>query len=452
MTDLEVLIIGGGCHGVGLLHDLASRRIEGIHLVEEKLLSSGTSSRSTKLVHGGLRYLEHLLQWPLVHEALAERTLLLRVLKGLVQPLPFVLPVFKGDRPAWMLRAGLFIYDSMAGDGGLPPSRRLSHNEMFEAAPYLSQTRMKEQTTGAFLYYDAQMLDDVIVRVAAAAATKMGASYEENATVTKVERLTGGKGFQVTIKQAGDGSERMVTARCVINAAGAWNNANLIRWGITPQVRCLLNQGSHIVFKNSAVGTARVEESAACLLQNKDGRVVFFIPWNGQWLLGTTESVLPAHEPRSLKPSAEEIKYLLDAALLNLNINVDAQQISEAFAGVRTMPVLEKKSHLEKLFKNDDWVQNPFSSPAYLQTTEGLNISALSRETIIDETLPNLFSIYGGKYTTYRAECEKLGNKISRKLGRGGQSTTRSAEAWFIQEIFQESPEIFKSSQDLRAL
>jgi glycerol-3-phosphate dehydrogenase len=450
MTDLDVLIIGGGCHGVGLLHDLASRRIDGVHLVEEKTLSSGTSSRSTKLVHGGLRYLEHLMQWPLVHEALSERTLLLRTLKGLVQPLPFVLPVFKGDRPAWMLRAGLFIYDSMAGNSGLPTSRRLSSDEMFQAAPYLKKERMLAQTNGAFLYYDAQMLDDVIVRVAAAAAQKLGASYEEHATVSRVTPLSSGLGFQAVIRNAA--GEREVTARCIVNAAGAWANANLLRWGITPHIRCLLNQGSHILFKKSAVPLAKTEESAACLLQNKDRRVVFFIPWNEEWLLGTTESLLPAREPRGLKPTPEEISYLLEAAALNLDIQTADEHISECFAGVRTMPVVERERILKSSPLRSEWMQNPFASPAYLQSNEGLDISALSRETIIDETLPNLFSVYGGKYTTYRAECEKLGNRISRILQRGGQSLTGTPESWFIADLLRESPEIFKSSRETRAI
>ncbi|MBM3382855.1 MAG: FAD-dependent oxidoreductase [Betaproteobacteria bacterium] len=450
MYDLEVLIVGGGCHGVGLLHDLASRRIPNVHLVEEKTLSSGTSSRSTKLVHGGLRYLEHLKQWPLVSEALSERAILLRILKGLVQPLPFVLPAFKGDRPAWMLQAGLFIYDSLAGDGGLPRSRRLSTEEIFEAAPYLNRQRILGQTSAAFLYYDAQMLDDVIVRVAAEAAVKLGASYEENASVVGVEPLHQHDGFKVRIKSAQ--GERVITARTVVNAAGAWNNANLIRWGITPKIRCLLNQGSHLIFKNSAVPQIQPEDAAASLLQNKDGRVVFFIPWNGEWLLGTTESLLPAQAPRGLKPSAEEISYLLDAARLNLDIDASEQNIKETFAGVRTMPINDKSKSFSIATLKSEWSENPFASPAYMQSTEGLNISALSRETIIDETRPGLFSIYGGKYTTYRAECEKLGSQLTRLLKRGGQSTTRTSDAWFLAELLEEMPDIFTSSPSTRAI
>jgi glycerol-3-phosphate dehydrogenase len=450
MTDLEVLIVGGGCHGVGMLHDLASRRVKGVHLVEEKTLSSGTSSRSTKLVHGGLRYLEHLKQWPLVHEALRERALLLRLLKGVVQPLPFVLPVFKGDRPAWMLRAGLFIYDTMAGDGGLPSSRRLRGDEIFEASPYLKRERILSHTSGAFLYYDAQMLDDVIVRIAAEASCRLGATYEENSTVTSVTPLGDNNGFRVVLKnQAG---VRELTAKTVINAAGAWNNANLIRWGFIPKTRCLLNQGSHVLFKTSAVPSANPKESAACLLQNKDGRVIFFIPWNGQWLLGTTESVLPAQAPRGLSPTPEEMNYLLEAAHLNLEIDTSADQIAESFSGVRTMPVLDRRSNLMGSSLKPEWLENPFASPAYLQSSEGLNISALSRETIIEETQPGLFSIYGGKYTTYRAECEKLAAHLCRRWGRGGQSATCTSDAWFLSEILAEKPNIFSSLPSIRSL
>ncbi|MEY4064552.1 MAG: hypothetical protein RIR26_760 [Pseudomonadota bacterium] len=450
MTDLEVLIVGGGCHGVGMLHDLASRRLKGVHLVEEKTLSSGTSSRSTKLVHGGLRYLEHLAQWPLVHEALRERALLLRLLKGVVQPLPFVLPVFKGDRPAWMLRAGLFIYDTMAGDGGLPRSRTLRGNEIFEASPYLKRERIQSQTTGAFLYYDAQMLDDVIVRIAAEAACRLGASYEENTTVTSVTPLPNNGGYRVVLKNTHGTKE--VTAKTVINAAGAWNNANLIRWGFMPKTRCLLNQGSHILFKTSAVPSANPKESAACLLQNKDGRVIFFIPWNGQWLLGTTESVLPAQTPRGLHPTPEEINYLLEAAHLNLEIQTTPEHIAESFAGVRTMPILARRGESLGAELKEEWIENPFASPAYLQSSEGLNISALSRETIIEETHAGLFSIYGGKYTTYRAECEKLAALLCRRWGRGGQSSTCTSEAWFLSELLAEKPDIFSSPPSIRSV
>ncbi|MEY2987450.1 MAG: hypothetical protein RJB13_971, partial [Pseudomonadota bacterium] len=126
--------------------------------------------------------------------------------------------------------------------------------------------------------------------------------------------------------------------------------------------------------------------------------------------------------------------------------------ISEKFSGVRTMPICDGKTIQIQKEVPSSWRENPFSSPAYLQTSEGLNISALSRETVIDETLPNLFSIYGGKYTTYRAECEKLAGRICRRLGAGGQSATRTSESWFIHELLEEKPEIFKTSPHTRSL
>lgn len=153
-----------------------------------------------------------------------------------------------------------------------------------------------------------------------------------------------------------------------------------------------------------------------------------------------------------MKPTAEEINYLIDAAELNLNIKTTPEHLAETFAGVRTMPIIDKHQPFKGQELKSEWIDNPFASPAYLQSSEGLNISALSRETVIDEAMPGLFSIYGGKYTTYRAECEKLAASLCRRLGRGGQSTTCTADAWFIQEILQQMPEIFVSSASTRSI
>ena len=447
--DLEVLIVGGGIHGVGLMHDLASRRIPGVHLVEENTLASGTSSRSTKLVHGGLRYLEHLKQWGLVREALQERAILLRVLRGIVQPLPFVLPAFKGDRPPWMLRAGLFLYDTLGGDGGLPHSRKLSNNELLNIAPYLKKDRIDSDMSAAFLFYDAQMLDDVIVKIAAQASLKMGATFSEKTSVTHVESLKGEKGFRVTLSSHdanGNSVQRQVTSRFVVNAAGAWCNANLLRWGIKPDVSCLLNVGSHLVFGAAAV-SAKPSECAATLLQNRDGRVVFFIPWNGRWLFGTTESVLAHGNPRALVPPPADRDYLMKAAQHTLDLKNPDTNLEEFFCGVRTMPL---RTPVTQKVWDENWVNDPFDSPFYLRNAASTNISALSRETVISEVLPNLLSIYGGKYTTYRAQCEKLGSLLSRRLGTGGRSRTQVSESWFLSELLAEQPEIFKSSAILR--
>lgn len=441
--DLNVLIVGGGIHGIGLMHDLATRGIQGVHLVEKKLLASGTSSRSTKLVHGGLRYLEHLNQWGLVHEALHERTLFLRLLKGLVKPLPFVLPHFKSSkRPAFLVRAGLFFYDLLSGDGSLPSAQSIKKKDILTYAPYLNENKVINEMQSAFLYYDAQMLDDVIARVAAHASIKLGATFEEHAEVMAVEKIT--DGFKVTINNAM--GTKVITTKYIVNAGGAWCNANLLKWGYLPKVTCLLNLGTHIVFNPQAAPQADISQSVATLIQEPDGRVVFFIPWNGKWLFGTTESILHG-DPSYLPYPTEDKRYLMQTASEFLNLTDAEKNMDEIFCGVRCMP-LHKSMNSHQIW-SDKWSTDPYSSPFYVRQLDK-NISALSRETVIEENEGGIFSIYGGKWTTYRAACEGLGAKLSRKLQLGRASGTHLPENWFLSELMEEKPDIFMSSQELR--
>lgn len=445
MTDLNVLIVGGGIQGAGLLHDLASRRVGGVHLLEKSRLAAGTSSRSTKLVHGGLRYLEHLGQWALVSDALHERSTLLRLLKGIVQPIPFVLPNFEGGRPSWMVKLGLTLYDSLGGDSGLPASRFLSLDEIETYAPYLKKDLFGKQIKSGFLYYDAQMLDDVIVRVAAEAAVHLGASYEENSEVEEVTETQ--SGFRVTVNT--NGIRRVLTTKFLINAAGAWCNANLLKWGFRPNISCILNVGTHLVFDQGAL-PYKPSEHAATLLQNTDGRVVFFIPWNGKWLLGTTESIFTG-VPENIRAPQHDIDYLYAAASPYIEgLNAEKLLPTEVFCGLRTMPIHSKGKNRQKEIL-ESHRKDPFSSPFYI-TKFAKNISGLSRELVVDEVVPRLISIYGGKYTTYRSHAEKLGGKISRSLGVGGTSGTASKESWFLQELLLSKPEIFQSHPALRQL
>jgi glycerol-3-phosphate dehydrogenase len=452
--DFNVVIVGVGIHGVGLAHDLATRRVRHVLLLESHRLSSGTSSRSTKLVHGGLRYLEHLAQWPLVKEALHERSLLLKLLPGVVKPLPFVLPVFPGDRPSWMIQSGLMLYDTLAGDSGLPRARKIAKDEVAQFAPYLKSDGPKFED--AFLYYDAQMQDDVIVYLAAEAAKRLGTHIEENSPVVDVVPIEerGTAGFRVHFKNS-KGTLQSVTSRMVFNTAGAWNNANLLRWGFEPQTHCLLNVGSHLVFDGSAA-PGDAWKSAACLLQNKDGRVLFFIPWYGQWLFGTTESILPVGEPRRLEAPQSDVDYLEKAA--NATLNVDLGLRCESFAGVRTMPFKQglmnqilntRRPTLRKNHVPEEWQKDPFSSPFYVHKSDQ-NISALSRETVLDQVHPGLISVYGGKYTTYRSQCVKLGQMVVRHLQMGGQSGTHLPENWFLELIREEKPNLFESVPEVR--
>jgi glycerol-3-phosphate dehydrogenase len=441
--DLNVLIVGGGIHGVGLLHDLAARKIPGVHLVEQARLASGTSSRTTKLAHGGLRYLEHPAQWGLVREALRERALLLRNLPELVSPLRFVLPNFKGGRPAWLVRLGLALYDRLAQQGGLPKARRLSKTEIAQMAPYLRRERLEQDVQAGFLYYDAQMLDDVIVRVAARAATRLGATYVEQ---TRVEAIApDGRGFRVSL--ASPEGRQVVTSRVVVNATGAWANANLLMWGYSPRVPCLLNVGSHLVFASEAV-SARPEDCAATLLQHDDGRVLFFIPWQGQWLLGTTESVLDG-TPDTWECPPGDREYLLRVAERNLALIEPARHTREFFCGIRTLPLPRRAATLRTRSVPDGWRDQPFASPWYLRTADR-DVSALSREAVVDEVAPNLLTIYGGKFTTYRALCERVGDRLAARLGRPTPSGTHLKEHWFLDEIKRAEPELFRSDPSLR--
>ncbi len=429
--------------GIGLLHDLATRRIQGVHLVEKNLLASGTSSRSTKLVHGGLRYLEHFNQWGLVHEALHERTLFLRLLKGLVKPLPFVLPHFKtSKRPACMVRSGLFFYDLLSGDGGLPSARTIKKEDILSYAPYLNEYKISHEIQSAFLYYDAQMLDDSIARVAALAATKLGATYEEHATASAIEKIKGG--FKVTVNSPA--GVRTITTKTIVNASGAWANANLLQWGIVPKVTCLLNLGTHFVFRPEVSPQSNVHKNAATLIQEPDGRVVFFIPWFGKWLFGTTESILIGN-PSQISTPSDDKRYLMDTAAEFLNLKDPEKHLEETFCGVRCMPL--KRRINQNVCLSNKWISDPYSSPFYVRELDK-NISALSRETVIEENEGGIFSIYGGKWTTYRAACEGLGNKLSRLLQSGTRSSTHSSESWFLNELREERPDIFVSSKELR--
>ncbi len=441
--DLNVLIVGGGIHGVGLLHDLATRKIEGVHLVEQTELASGTSSRTTKLVHGGLRYLEHPAQWGLVREALRERALMLRNLPELVSPLRFVLPNVMGGRPAWLVRIGLALYDRLARQGGLPKARRLTKTEIAQMAPYLRRERLAQDVRSGFLYYDAQMLDDVIVRVAARAATRLGATYAVHTRVEEVAPHSGG--FRVRL--ASPEGRQVVTSRIIVNATGAWANANLLAWGCTPRVPCLLNVGSHLLFAPEAVGACPAD-CAAALLQHDDRRVLFFIPWQGHWLLGTTESVLEGTPDKWECPPGDR-EYLLGVAERNLALSEPARHIREFFCGIRTIPLPRQAARLRTRSVPDAWRDQPFASPWYLRTVDR-DVSALSREAVVDEAARNLFTIYGGKFTTYRALCERVGDRLAARLGRPTPSGTHLKENWFLDDLKQTEPDLFRSDPGLR--
>jgi glycerol-3-phosphate dehydrogenase len=327
----------------------------------------------------------------------------------------------------------------------------LTKEDVLRFAPYLKEPMVEQEMPEAFLYYDAQMLDDAITRVAAHAACKLGGTYEEHTQAISVEKLQHKQGYRVVLETKnaqGETTQKTLTTRFLINASGAWSNANLLQWGITPGLTCLLNLGTHMVFNKNVLPQVEPDDCAATLIQAHDKRVVFFIPWFGRWLLGTTESILEG-TPNHLTPPAHDREYLMTVARDVLNLTTPENHVDEVFCGVRCMPLKAKRKKTLEMTAEEQ--ASPFSSKFYVKHLDK-NISSLSRETVLDETHKGLISIYGGKYTTYRSTAKKLGLRISAELDVGGPSQTHDAGAWFLKELHEEHPEIFESSQSLRQL
>lgn len=320
-----------------------------------------------------------------------------------MRPLPFLLPVFKQGRPAWLIHVGLTLYDRFAGSDGLPGVRWLDRSEIAHHAPYMRSERVERDLRAAFLYADAQMLDDVIVRVAARAATRLGASYAEQTRVDDITPLGGG--YRIRMTSANGVQE--VTSRLVVNA-------NLLRWNVLPRTVCLLNVGTHLVFSPEVL-SAKPKDCAATLMQHEDGRVVFFIPWEDKWLLGRTERGLEGTPDRMDCPPADET-YPMAFATQHPDLREPEHNVMEVFCGVRTIPLRQRAPDVGIRRVRSAWSQVPFDSPFYRRTFDG-DASALSREAVTEESAPGLFTIYGGKFTTYRALSECVGDRIAPRLG-----------------------------------
>jgi glycerol-3-phosphate dehydrogenase len=287
------------------------------------------------------------------------------------------------------------------------------------------------------------MLDDVMVRLVARAATRLGASYAEH---TRVDAIAlAGEGYRICLRSAN--GTREVTSRLVVNAAGAWANANLLRWNVLPRTVCLLNVGTHLVFSPEVV-PATPDDCAATLMQHEDGRVVFFIPWDGKWLLGTTDSTLEGTPDRWDCPRADH-SYLMEIAEQHFDLRQADRHILENFCGIRTIPLPDRVPAAGAGPVPSAWSQDPFASPLYRRLFKG-DASSLSRESVIEESAPGLFTIYGGKFTTYRALCERLGDRIAQRLGHGGTSGTHDPRNWFLDELRRSEPYLFQSSAELR--
>ncbi len=368
-NEYDLLVIGGGVNGTGIAADAAGRGLK-VLLCEQSDLACATSSNSSKLIHGGLRYLEHY-EFRLVKEALAEREVLLKNAPHIMWPLTFRLPHQKHLRPAWMIRIGLFMYDNLAKRETLAGSRSIKFGENSVLEPSI---------TKGFEYSDGWVDDSRLVVLNALAAQEKGAVITTQTKCVNAKREHGK--WQVTLEQQKSKAKYSISAKGIVNAAGPWV-AKLFDEALTeksPQ-NIRLVKGSHIVVPRIH------DEKQAYILQNKDQRIVFVIPFEDDFsLIGTTD-VEHKGAPQDVKISDEEIDYLIDITNTYFKQPIKREDIVHTFSGVR--PLLDDES---------------------------VNAQAVTRdyklELSSDAKQAPLLSVFGGKITTYRKLAEAAVNKL----------------------------------------
>jgi glycerol-3-phosphate dehydrogenase len=363
----DLAIIGGGINGCGIARDAAGRGWK-VLLCEQNDLGSGTSSASTKLIHGGLRYLEYY-EFRLVREALMEREVLWGIAPHIVWPLRFVLPHHKKLRPRWLLRLGLFLYDNIGGRKKLPKTRAVDLSRDVTGLP------LKPEFKRGFEYSDCWVEDSRLVVLNAMAAAELGAHI---ATRTRCLSATRQDGlWEVVLRDGGSGETRNIRARALVNAAGPWVGdvgQTVTRNNERAPVR--LVQGSHIV-------VPKLYDHPECyIFQNADKRIFFVIPYEQDFtLIGTTDQDYQG-DPALVHASADEIAYLCSSASDYLRVKVTPEMVVWTYSGVR---------------------------PLYDETGDSA-AQAATRDYVLKldapETGPALLSVFGGKITTYRRLAE----------------------------------------------
>jgi glycerol-3-phosphate dehydrogenase len=380
-SPYDVAVIGGGIHGAGIAQAAAASGYR-VVVLEQTALAAGTSSRSSKLIHGGLRYLETG-QLGLVRESLRERALLLKLAPRLVHPAPFYIPVYThGKRSPLTIHIGLLLYAMLSGLGPLSRFNRLPASQWSQL-----EGLNTDNLRAVFRYWDAQTDDAELTRVVMRSAQVLGAELLCPAKlVTAIRSETG---YRVRYQAAETIEE--IDSRFLVNAAGPW--ANTVLASVAPGVRSLpvdLVQGTHIVVNSS------VHDKVFYLEAPSDGRAVFVMPWkNNTTLIGTTEHLYTGL-PENVTPLDDEVEYLLNT--LHHYFPGRSDQVLEKFAGLRVLP----------------------------QSTR--SVFHRTRETIlhIDSEHPRLMTVYGGKLTGYRATAEKVMRAIQPIIGARRQKVKTS--------------------------
>lgn len=404
-VDVDIFVIGGGINGCGIARDAVGRGLS-VELAEMNDLASATSSASTKLFHGGLRYLEY---WKvrLVREALIEREILLKAMPHISWPMRFVLPYhknmrfdvntptskllnifmpwLKGRRPAWLIRFGLFLYDNLGGRNFLKGTSSLNLSNCKEGAP------LKNKFLRAFEYSDCWIEDSRLVVLNARDAEIRGAKINVRTKVTSAEQINGI--WHIRLNSVNDNATRIVKAQMIVNAGGPWVEdiiQNKVRLNSSEGVR--LVRGSHLI-------TKKLYEHDKCyFFQGEDGRIIFTIPYETDFtLIGTTDV---EHADVSLKPECtiEEKNYLMNFASEYFDLKVTADDIVKTYSGVR---------------------------PLYNDNASSASAATRDYVLSIDKTLgAPILNVFGGKITTYRKLSENALDKISEILPNVGTKWT----------------------------
>ena len=388
-ASYDLAVVGGGINGAGIACDAAGRGLKVI-LAEMNDLASATSSASSKLIHGGLRYLEHY-EFKLVREALAEREVLLAKAPHIIWPLRFVLPHVEGLRPRWMIRAGLGLYDNLYRRKAIPGSKSVDLTRDPAGAP------LAPGLTSGFSYYDCWVDDARLVLLNAQAAVAKGAEVHTRTRVTGLARE--GLAWRVTLL-AGN-TERVIRARALVNAAGPWADkidglSAAASVNDKPAGHVRLIKGSHIVLPRLP-GTG----NDAYLMQNADKRVVFVLPFEERFTIIGTTDVPYEGDPAQVAISTEEETYLLDLAQRFFKVPLRAADIVWRYSGVRP------------LYDDGDADPSAVTRDYRLELRGGHNEAAR-------------LSVYGGKVTTYRHLAEDALEKLRPFLPHMGPAWTRT--------------------------
>ncbi len=371
--DCDLLVVGGGINGAGIARDAAGRGLS-VVLCEKDDLASHTSSASTKLIHGGLRYLEHY-EFSLVRKALIEREVLLRAAPHIMRPLRFVMPHDRGQRPAWMIRAGLFLYDGLARRELLPASQGIDLRQHAAGKP------LKPNFTRGFVYSDGWVDDARLVVLNAVDATEKGARIFTRSCCEAAHRQD--EHWSARLRHA-DGAVTTVNARCLVNAAGPWT-AHFLQAAVQRRSEKSLRliKGSHIVVKRL------FEHPYAYIFQHPDGRIVFAIPYERDFtLIGTTD--IDYHgDINAVAIEQEEIAYLCDLASRYFRQQIVPADVVWTYSGVR--PLVED---------------------------EASEASAVTRDyrLELDTQGAPLLSVFGGKITTFRKLAEEAVDLLAPSL------------------------------------